>query len=38
MFKKNVREGSVVVNLCTCVLEGVEASWEKFHIFLCTSW
>lgn len=36
--QKNVREGSVVVNLCTCVLEVVEASWERFHILLCTDW
>lgn len=32
----NDREGTVVVNVCTCMLEGVEASWEKFHIFLYT--
>lgn len=27
----------MVVNVCTCVLEGAESSWEKFHIFLYTT-
>lgn len=32
------REGAAVVNVCTCELDGVEASREKFHIFLCSDW